>query len=183
MIQSFINKNYEIVNFNEFADIYIVNTCTVTNMSDRKSRQVLRRAKEVNKNAIVVAVGCYAQVAKEELDKLKEIDLVLGNSNKREVVEKIEEFIEKNNKKFNNELEKNFLEYGEIAYSEKTRAVVKVQDGCDNFCSYCIIPFARGRVRSRKPENVIQEIRKIVKKRNTRSCNNRDTYWFIWKRF
>ena len=164
MIQNFINKGYEIVSFEEFANIYIVNTCTVTNMSDRKSRQILRRAKEINKNAVVVAIGCYAQVAKDELEKIKEIDLVLGNSNKKDIVNKIERFIKDNIKESENEIEKEFLEFGEVTYSEKTRAVIKIQDGCNNFCSYCIIPYARGRVRSRNPESILQEIKQIAKK-------------------
>ena len=164
MAQKFLEKGYEVVEHTEFANIYIINTCTVTNMSDRKSRQMLRRVKELNKNAIVVACGCYAQVAKKELEKIKEVDLILGNNEKKDIVSYVEKF-EKNKKK---ELEvenvmqkKNFVEFGSVVYTEKTRAVIKVQDGCDRFCSYCIIPYARGRVRSRKPESIIKEIEKI----------------------
>ena len=166
MAQKFLEKGYEVVEHTEFANIYIINTCTVTNMSDRKSRQMLRRVKELNKNAIVVACGCYAQVAKKELEKIKEVDLILGNNEKKDIVSYVEKF-EKNKKK---ELEvenvmqkKNFVEFGSVVYTEKTRAVIKVQDGCDRFCSYCIIPYARGRVRSRKPEKIISEINKIAK--------------------
>ena len=164
MAQKFLEKGYEVVEHIEFADIYVINTCTVTNMSDRKSRQMLRRVKELNKNAIVVACGCYVQVAKKELEKIKEVDLILGNNEKKDIVSYVEKF-EKNKKK---ELEvedvmqkKNFVEFGSVVYTEKTRAVIKVQDGCDRFCSYCIIPYARGRVRSRKPESIIKEIEKI----------------------
>ena len=167
MIQKFIQKGYEIVEATEKAEIYIVNTCTVTNMSDRKSRQMLRRVKEQNKTAIVVACGCYVQVAKEEVEKIEEIDLALGNNEKKEIVEMIEEYIQKKNKR--NQIDdvmhqKEYVELGETTYTEKTRAVIKVQDGCDRFCSYCIIPYARGRVRSRKPENIITEIEEIAQK-------------------
>ena len=194
MTQQFIEKGYEVVEHTQKADIYIVNTCTVTNMSDRKSRQMLRRVKELNKEAIVVACGCYAQVAKEELEKIEEINLVLGNNEKKDIVEYVEKYIKnqiskkseedkryieiKNTKvqqtteiqkKIETQIEdvmnqKEFVEFGDITFTEKTRAVIKIQDGCDRFCSYCIIPYARGRVRSRKPEHILSEIRKIAKK-------------------
>jgi len=165
MIEQFMNKGYIIKEFHEKADIYVINTCTVTNMADRKSRQMLRRVKELNKNAIVVACGCYAQVAKEQLEKIEEIDLIYGTNEKNKIVDHIEEFYKDNTKK---ELitdvmyQKDFLDFGPTTYTEKTRAVIKVQDGCDRFCSYCIIPYARGHVRSRKIENVIEEIEKIA---------------------
>lgn len=165
MIQQFLQKGYEIVEATKTADIYIVNTCTVTNMSDRKSRQMLRRVKEQNHEAIVVACGCYVQVAREEIEKIKEINLVLGNTEKKEIVEILEKYI-KEHKKYNKiedvMHQKEYVELGETTYTEKTRAVIKVQDGCDRFCSYCIIPYARGRVRSRRPEHIIAEIEKIV---------------------
>ena len=173
MAQEFIEKGYKIVEHTEVADIYVINTCTVTNMSDRKSRQMLRRVKELNKEAIIVACGCYVQVAKEEVEKIEEVDLILGNNEKKNIVELVEKFQnEKIGKEKKSELEevedvmhkKDFVEFGNVVYTEKTRAVIKVQDGCDRFCSYCIIPYARGRVRSRKPENVISEIEKISKK-------------------
>ena len=173
MAQEFIEKGYEVVEHTEVADIYVINTCTVTNMSDRKSRQMLRRVKELNKEAIIVACGCYVQVAKEEVEKIKEVELILGNNEKKNIVELVEKFqnekIEKEKKSELEEVEdvmhkKEFVEFGDVIYTEKTRAVIKVQDGCDRFCSYCIIPYARGRVRSRKPENVISEIEKISKK-------------------
>ena len=151
MIQKFQEAGYEIVDFNEKADIYIVNTCTVTNMSDRKSRQILRRAKELNENAIVVAVGCYVQVAKNEIDN---------------IVENVENFLKNGNEISIDDVLHNskYGDFGDITYTEKTRAVIKVQDGCDRFCSYCIIPYARGRVRSRNPENVVKEIKDIASK-------------------
>lgn len=164
MIQSFKNNGYQIVDFDEKADIYIINTCTVTNMSDRKSRQVLRHSKKNNPEAIVVACGCYVQVAKDEIEKIPEIDLCIGTNEKADIVKYVEEYA--NNKK-RVELENilydaQYDEFGSVTYTEKTRAVIKVQDGCDRFCSYCIIPFARGKVRSRKPENIIEEIKKIA---------------------
>ena len=166
MAQQFIEKGYKIVEHTEKADIYIVNTCTVTNMSDRKSRQMLRREKELNKDAIIVACGCYAQTAKEELEQMEEIDLVLGNNEKKEIVKYVEKYIKSKIPETKTEdvmQQKEFIEFGDVIFTEKTRAVIKIQDGCDRFCSYCIIPYARGRVRSRKPEHVISEITKIAK--------------------
>lgn len=172
MIQQFLQKRYEIVEANQKADIYVVNTCTVTNMSDRKSRQMLRRVKEQNHKAIVVACGCYVQVATKEAQNIEEIDIILGNNEKKDIVEIVEKYIEEEQIKENSKhkkiedimYQKEYVELGETIYTEKTRAVIKVQDGCDRFCSYCIIPYARGRVRSRKPENVLAEIKKIVEK-------------------
>lgn len=166
MTQKFIENGYEVIEHTKRADIYIINTCTVTNMSDRKSRQMLRRMKEQNQNAIVVAVGCYAQVAKEEMKKIPEIDLVLGNNEKLKITDYVEDYIEKNENQI--EIEdvmhsKEFYDFGDVTFTEKTRAVIKIQDGCDRFCSYCIIPYARGRVRSRKPESIVSEIEKIAK--------------------
>lgn len=165
MAQKFINQGYEVVQFDEYADIYIVNTCTVTNVADRKSRQMLRRAKEINSNSILVACGCYAQVAKDELKKIEEIDLILGNNEKNDIVQVIENHIkEKGIEEYVSDVmyKTDYVELGTTTYTEKTRAVIKVQDGCDRFCSYCLIPFARGHIRSRKIENVIEEIKKIV---------------------
>ena len=136
-------------------------------MADRKSRQMLRRVKELNPQAIVVACGCYVQVAKNELEKIEEIDLILGNNEKKDIVKHVENYIDKNNSKIQVQdimNQKEYVEFGNVTYTEKTRAVIKVQDGCDRFCSYCIIPYARGRVRSRKPESVITEIKEIAKK-------------------
>ncbi len=165
MKQKFIEKDYEIVDFEEAADIYVVNTCTVTNMSDRKSRQIIRRAKESNKNSLLVVTGCYAQVAKDELEKIEEIDIVIGNQEKKDIVTFVEEKQKEKIEKVSDILyEKSFAEFGASTYTDKTRAVIKVQDGCDRFCSYCIIPYARGRIRSRKPEEVIAEIEQLAKK-------------------
>lgn len=168
MAEQFIDNNYEIVKFEEFADVYIINTCTVTNMSDRKSRQIIRRAKQINSNSILVATGCYAQTAQEELEKITDIDLIVGNTEKKDIVKIVEDY--KNNRNLKRvrmsdiNKQKEFVDFGNVTYTEKTRAVIKVQDGCNNFCSYCIIPYAKGRVRSRKLENVIEEIKKIADK-------------------
>ena len=188
MSQEFIEAGYEVVDFSDVADIYIVNTCTVTNIADRKSRQMLRRVKENNRNAILVATGCYAQVGKDELEKIEEIDFIVGNNEKKDIVRIVEDYQGyrvselKNNDVFgfgDNRIfdntenktiisdvmhKKEYVEFGTTTYTEKTRAVVKVQDGCDRFCSYCIIPYARGRVRSRKLENIVTEVEQIVDK-------------------
>ena len=165
MAQKFKENGYEVTEKIENADIYVINTCTVTNMSDRKSRQMLRKVKELNPKAIIVACGCYVQVGKEELKNIDEIDLILGNNEKSQIVQYVQKYKETQSKEINIEdvmRQKEFVEFGDITYTEKTRAVIKIQDGCDRFCSYCIIPYARGRVRSRKPEHIISEIEKIA---------------------
>ena len=167
MTQQLIDEGYEIIEATEKADIYIVNTCTVTNMSDRKSRQMLRRVKMLNPEALVIACGCYVQVAKEEIEKMEEIDIALGNNEKKEIVKYIEEWQDKQLKNFKLAdvmKQREFVDFGDVVYTEKTRAVIKIQDGCDRFCSYCIIPYARGRVRSRKPESILSEVNQIAKK-------------------
>ena len=166
MSQKFQEKGYEIVEHHEKADIYVINTCTVTNMSDRKSRQMLRRVREQNKDTIIVACGCYVQVAEEDLEKIEEIDLILGNNEKKKIVEYVENYMKNNEKMAEVEdvmHKREFVDFGDVIYTEKTRAVIKIQDGCDRFCTYCIIPYARGRVRSRKPESIKTEIEKIAK--------------------
>ena len=166
MEEMFINSGYNIVKNNQIADIYVVNTCTVTNMAERKSRQMLRRVKEINPESILVVCGCYAQVAKEDLLNIPEIDIVLGVNDKKQIVQIVEEYIKENQKIENvSDLSKNdeFVDFGDITYTEKNRAVIKVQDGCNMFCTYCIIPYARGRIRSRRPENVVSEVKKISK--------------------
>lgn len=172
MEQQFIKNNYEIVENTQKADIYVINTCTVTNMAERKSRQMLRRVKEINPSAVLVVCGCYAQVAKNELEKIPEINIILGINEKNEIVQIVENYMEKmteqDKKSQEAEIEdvskqKEFLDFGDVTYTEKNRAVVKVQDGCNMFCSYCIIPYARGRIRSRKIESVVSEIEKIAK--------------------
>lgn len=166
MMEEFTKAGYEVVDYESFADVYVVNTCTVTNMSDRKSRQILRRAKELNKNAVLCAVGCYAQVAKSELEKIEEIDLILGTNDKRNIVQKVEECLETHKKtsEVSNVMdERKYVEWTGTAYTDKARAEIKVQDGCDRYCTYCIIPYARGPVRSRNMADVVEEVEKIVK--------------------
>lgn len=164
MKQKFIEAGYEIKDFEEKADIYIVNTCTVTNMADRKSRQILRRAKQINPESILVIVGCYVQVGKEELEKMEEVDLILGNNEKNEIIEYVENYQKDRVIVSDINIQKDYKEFGDTTYTEKVRAFIKVQDGCNNFCSYCIIPYARGRVRSRKIENIVSEITDIANK-------------------
>ena len=163
MIQKFKEKGYEIVEFEEVSDIYIINTCTVTNMADRKSRQFIRQAKKNNSEAIIVAVGCYVEVGKDILEKIPEVTLCLNNAEKINVAEIVDNYI-KSKEIILEEKNDDYNEFGSITYTEKTRATIKVQDGCNMFCSYCIIPYARGRIKSRNPENVIEEITQIAKK-------------------
>ena len=170
MAEQFINKKYKIVDFEENADIYIINTCTVTNMSDRKSRQIIRRVKQKNPTSVLAVTGCYAQVAAKELEKIKDIDLIVGNTEKKDILSIIENYMKEKSVGLSNKInltdinkQKEFTDFGTTTYTEKVRAVIKVQDGCNNFCSYCIIPYAKGRVRSRKLENIIEEIKEIAK--------------------
>ena len=158
------NNGYEIVPFKEGADIYVINTCTVTNMADRKSRQMLHRAKKMNPDAIVVAAGCYVQAKAEAGEVDVCIDIVIGNNKKKDLIDILEQYE-------NERLQKAVIdinhtkEYEEMHFSktaEHTRAYIKVQDGCNQFCTYCIIPFARGRVRSRKKEDVIREVMELA---------------------
>lgn len=170
--QRFTENAFRIVPFDQKADIYVVNTCTVTNIADRKSRQMLHRAKTLNPDAIVVAMGCYVETSKDEARKDLGIDVLIGNSDKGHAYEKIVEFL--NNKDSNNTEDKHLLvndinetkEYDEFKLSfttEHTRVHVKIQDGCNQFCSYCAIPLARGRVRSRKIEDIVSEIEGLCK--------------------
>ena len=163
MEQAFIKAGYQIVDFETIANIYVINTCTVTNMSDKKSRQMIRKAKQLNNESIVVAVGCYAQVSKEKLEEIEELDLILGNNEKKDIVKYVEEYEKEKIIHLEDVLhQKDFIDFGTTVHMEKTRAVIKVQDGCDRFCSYCIIPYARGRVRSRKIDSVIEEIKSLA---------------------
>ena len=165
MIKQFEQNSYNIVPFDERADIYVINTCTVTNMSDKKSRQYIRRARKKNKNAIIIATGCYVQVAKDEIRKIEGIDIIIGNNEKNKIIEIIEEY-RKNNLPIEqvSDIMKqtDFLDLGILTREDKTRAVIKIQDGCDKYCTYCIIPFARGRVRSRNEDSIIAEAKALV---------------------
>ena len=167
MQQLLENAGYETVPFEEGADVYVINTCTVTNIADRKSRQMLHKAKKMNPDAIVVATGCYAQADTEKLKEDTAVDLILGNNQKTQIVEALEEY-EKEHAKQVQVIEINHTkEYEELSISstaEHVRAYIKVQDGCNPFCTYCIIPFARGRVRSRKIEEVLSEVETLAAK-------------------
>lgn len=156
------NNNYTVVDFEDKADIYIINTCSVTNESDKKSRKMINRAKKNNPAAIIIVMGCYSQVNAEDID----VDIVLGNKDKSKIVEIIEEYIKtKQKKKIIYDLTKVDFEKMEITnFDSHTRAFVKIQDGCNAFCSYCIIPYVRGRVRSKDPEDVIKEVITLVEK-------------------
>ena len=173
MQQMMAEKGYEIVPFSQKADIYIVNTCTVTNIADRKSRQMLHRAKQLNPDGVVVAVGCYVQTDTEGARKDESIDLCIGNNRKKDILPILEEYLrQREEKRADKTLEDTTVidinhtdEYEEMCLkqtSEHTRAYIKIQDGCNQFCSYCIIPFARGRVRSRRPSDVISEAAALV---------------------
>ena len=169
MQQKLADRGYEIVPFDQIADVYIVNTCTVTNIADRKSRQMLHRAKQKNPQAVVVAVGCYVQTGKEQLALDESVDLAIGNNRKAEIVEILEQYLEEKSRVFSASIPDidHTYEYEEMQLTrtaEHTRAYIKIQDGCNQFCSYCAIPLARGRVRSRRPENVLAEVRGIVAK-------------------
>lgn len=175
MQQKLSENGYSIVPFAPGADIYIINTCTVTNIADRKSRQMLHKAKKMNPNAVVVAVGCYVQTGSDMIKKDDCIDLAIGNNRKKDIVAILEQFLqerEEDEQKADKTLADTTIvdinhtdEYEEMQLyhaAEHTRAYIKIQDGCNQFCSYCIIPYARGRVRSRKPEDVLKEIRRLT---------------------
>lgn len=189
MQQYLQNKGYKIVNFNQKADIYIINTCTVTNIADRKSRQMLHRAKKQNPDAIVVAVGCYVQTNEAEIEKDDCIDLAIGNNRKNELVEIIEAYLDKRQSQTPDEqtaassgkmsgvapdktlghtsvidinAEKEYEEMQLVHTAEHTRAYIKIQDGCNQFCSYCIIPYVRGRIRSRSQEAILAEVSELA---------------------
>lgn len=167
MRNMFEAAGYEIVDFKDIADVYVVNTCTVTNIADRKSRQMLHQAKARNPQAVIAAVGCYVQAAQDALLEDQAVDLVVGNNRKSDIVTLVERCISSRNKEelvadINRERE--YEELNIISTMEKTRAFIKIQDGCNRFCSYCIIPYVRGRVRSRREEEILEEIRMLAKK-------------------
>ena len=176
MQQILLEKGYKIVPFDTQADIYIVNTCTVTNIADQKSRQMLHRAKKRNPDAVVVAAGCYVQTGQDAVAEDTAVDLVIGNNRKKDIAVILEEYLEKKEQGILSENDKTLqnktvidinhtAEYEQMQLSgtrEHTRAYVKIQDGCNQFCSYCIIPFARGRVRSRKEEDILSEVKDLV---------------------
>ncbi|WBW95777.1 tRNA (N(6)-L-threonylcarbamoyladenosine(37)-C(2))-methylthiotransferase MtaB [Oceanirhabdus sp. W0125-5] len=166
MLEIFKKDGFQVVDYDEFADVYVINTCTVTNTGDKKSRQLIRRAKRQNENAIVAVVGCYSQVASEEVKEIEGVDIVLGTRNKSEilywvnrVLDEHKQFVVVNDVLKNNKFEKLKIE----EYSDKTRAFLKIQDGCNNFCSYCLIPYARGAVCSKDRELILEEANELSK--------------------
>jgi len=165
MTELFKKKGYNITPFEAVSDIYIINTCTVTSMSDRKSRQIIRRAKKTNPDAIIAVTGCYAQTAPDDVLKIDGVNIVIGTNERHRIVELIEGL---NNtaqvtEVYNIMNSHDFEELSITTYSERTRAYIKIQEGCNQFCSYCIIPYARGPIRSRAPEKVIDEVKTLVK--------------------
>lgn len=165
MQQLLEEAGYEIVDFAQKADVYIINTCSVTNMADRKSRQMLHRAKKQNPEAVVVAAGCYVQAAQEELKKDLSVDVIIGNNKKQDLVAILDAYFSEKEEQdsvidINHTNEYEALSISRIA--GHTRAFIKIQDGCNQFCSYCIIPYTRGRVRSRRPEDIMKEVKALA---------------------
>ena len=168
LMDLFYNHRFEIVDFEEFANVYIINTCTVTNVGDKKSRQMIRRAKKNNPDAIVVVIGCYAQISPDEVSAIEDVDIVIGTDARGGIIKYIEDYqngltdkpyvIVKDIMKI-----KQFEELTVKHIKEHTRAFIKIQEGCNQFCSYCIIPYARGQVRSRSLDNIVSEISELVK--------------------
>ena len=166
MQQLLEQAGYEIVPFEPGADVYVINTCTVTNIADRKSRQMLHKAKKMNPDAVVVATGCYVQTDEGKLETDEAVDLVLGNNQKKNIVEVLAEFEKEHQRQAHIIKINQTKEYEELDIrrsAENVRAYIKVQDGCNQFCTYCIIPYARGRVRSREKENILNEVHKLAK--------------------
>ena len=164
MKELFERADYQVVSDQEMADIYVINTCTVTKLSDRKSRQFIRRAKRKNPDAKVVAVGCYVQVAEDEVAAIEEIDLLLGTGHKQEIVSRVENLTGEGLRSVVTDVMKPHAYEGMTieTLDEKTRAFVKIQDGCNQFCAYCIIPYARGAIRSRVAFEVIEELKRLI---------------------
>lgn len=161
----FRKAEYEVVDFEEKADVYVINTCTVTNLSDRKSRQMIRKAKKTNKDSIVVVVGCYAQTAPDEVAAIEGVNLIIGTKDRGQILDYIEQIVlgEEQINVVNDIMGNRFFEELSIDSNiERTRAFLKIQEGCSQFCAYCIIPYARGPIRSRKPDEVISEAKKMV---------------------
>ena len=161
----FQEKGYEIVGIDEEADVYVINTCTVTNFGDKKSRQLIRKVKRQNENAIVAVVGCYAQTAPQELMKVEGVNLVIGTKDRAQIVEMVENY--KTEHGVENHVsdimkERVFEPLSIQKLANRTRAYLKIQDGCSQYCSYCIIPYARGPIRSRDPQDVLAEVKRLA---------------------
>ena len=164
MLEMFENNGYTNVGSEDFADVYVINTCTVTHMSDRKSRQYIRRVKKKNPDSIIAVVGCYSQVSPEEILEIDDVNLVMGTNDRRTIVDRIEGLTPESKLSTVDDIMK-VKEFESIEISQtngKTRAFIKIQDGCDRYCSYCIIPYARGRIRSRKLDEIMDEIKTLA---------------------
>lgn len=165
MAEKFIREGYEVVDFSEVADVYVINTCTVTNMGDKKSRQIIGRARRLNENAIIAVVGCYSQMAPKEVSEIPGVDVVLGTRNKGDVVYYVNKAKDEGKNQVHVEgvlKNKKFEDLNIEDYQDKTRAFLKIQDGCNRFCTYCLIPYARGSVCSKDPKKVISEVKKLA---------------------
>ena len=165
LMNKFKNSGYEIVDFNDIADVYVINTCSVTNTSDQKSRKMIREASRKNNDSIICVMGCYSQINHEDIKSLGDIAIILGNNDKSKLLDYIDEY-KKNKKQIIkiDDLNKVCFEDMRLDQFQKhTRAFVKIQDGCNNYCSYCIIPYTRGNVRSKKKEDVLDEVNTLVK--------------------
>ena len=165
MMEIFERAGYEIVDFTDVADVYVINTCTVTHLGDQKSRKMMRKAKRLNPDAVICAVGCYVQVSPKEVEKIDEVDLMIGTKNRSEILSFIDAHLkDQKQRDFVSDIMKEKV-FESLAISEakgKTRAVIKIQEGCNQFCTYCIVPFARGPVRSRKKADVVAEVKRVV---------------------
>ena len=166
MIELFKNRGYEIGEFDEFSDVYVINTCTVTAMSDKKSRQMIRRAKKINPESVMAVVGCYSQKSPDEIISIDGVNLVMGTSDRNKIVSEVEKLtgIEKVVEVIDIMKQREFEDLSLSNLKGKTRAFLKIQEGCDRFCSYCIIPYTRGPVRSRKLEDIIKEVKELSEK-------------------
>ncbi|MGH4139322.1 tRNA (N(6)-L-threonylcarbamoyladenosine(37)-C(2))-methylthiotransferase MtaB [Clostridium sp.] len=165
MVEKFIREGYEVAEFHDFADVYVINTCTVTNMGDKKSRQMIGRARRKNSEAIIAVVGCYAQIAPAEISNIEGVNVVLGSRNKGDIVYWVNRSREENKQMIEvNDVLKNkvFEDLNISEYQDRTRAFVKIQDGCNQFCSYCLIPYSRGAVCSKPPEKIMAEIHELA---------------------
>lgn len=164
MSELFVQKGYQVVSDEERSDIYVINTCSVTNLGEKKSRQLIRKMKRKNPEAVVAVVGCYSQVATDEVMAVEGVNLVVGTNERKHIVDYVEDLGPADKVSYVGDIMqvRDFEELSIEKVSDKTRAFIKIQEGCNQFCSYCIIPYARGPIRSRKPENVVQEIQRLV---------------------
>ncbi len=162
MAEKFIATGHSICEFNEYADVYIINTCTVTQVSDKKSRNMISRAKRLNKNAVIAVCGCFSQVAPDEVSAIDGVDIVLGTSNRSDIVFYVNEFLKTGTQIIDTKRKADLKNESISEFSEKTRAILKIEDGCRNFCSYCLIPFARGKIISKELSQVLSEAKAIA---------------------